>query len=123
MIIDKLVLAARKLLNSLPKICIRAAQWKNHRWNTEYCESKFSFMVSYSLPVPGLLEWACPEQLGLSSIACRLVLDDSIRPCTNGLSLLHQIASAALLNKPQNTSYSVLYTSGTIWNTRSDRSG
>ena len=41
------------------------------------------------------------EQLGLSSTACGLVLGDSIRPCTNGVSLLHRIASAALLSKPQ----------------------
>ena len=52
-------------------------------------------------PVPGLLGWACPEQLGLSSTACGLVLGDFIRPCTNGVSLLHRIASVAPLSKPQ----------------------
>ena len=52
-------------------------------------------------PVPGLLGWAYPEQLGLSSTACGLVLGDSIRPCTNGVSLLHRIASVAPLSKPQ----------------------
>ena len=31
-------------------------------------------------PVPGLFGWAYPEQLGLSSTTCGLVLDDSIRP-------------------------------------------
>ena len=31
-------------------------------------------------PVPGLLGWAYPEQLGLSSTTCRLVLGDSIHP-------------------------------------------
>ena len=36
-------------------------------------------------PVPGLLGWAYPEQLGLSSAACGLVLGDSIRSCTNGV--------------------------------------
>ena len=46
-------------------------------------------------PVPGLLGWAYPEQLGLSSTACGLVLGDFIRKCTNGVSLLHQIASVA----------------------------
>ena len=51
--------------------------------------------------VPGLLGWAYPEQLGLGSTACGLVLGDSIRPCTNGVSLLHRIASAAPLSKPQ----------------------
>ena len=52
-------------------------------------------------PVPGLLGWAYPEQLGLSSTACALVLGDSIRPCTNGVSLLQRIASVAPLSKPQ----------------------
>ena len=52
-------------------------------------------------PVPGLLGWAYPEQLGSSSTACELVLGDSIRPCTNGVSLLHRIASVAPLSKPQ----------------------
>ena len=52
-------------------------------------------------PVPGLLGWAYPKQLGLSSTACGLVLGDSIRPCTNVVSLLHRIASAAPLSKPQ----------------------
>ena len=52
-------------------------------------------------PVPGLLGWAYPEQLGLSSTACGVVLGDSIRPCTNGVSLLHRIASVAPLSKPQ----------------------
>ena len=53
--------------------------------------------------VPGLLGWAYPKQLGLSSNACGLVLGDSIRPCTNGVSLLHQIVGVALLNKLQTT--------------------
>ena len=52
-------------------------------------------------PVSGLLEWVYPEQLGLSSTACGLVLGDSIRPCTNGVSLLHRIASVAPQSKPQ----------------------
>ena len=52
-------------------------------------------------PVPGLLGRAYPEQLGLSSTACGLVLGDSIRPCTNGVSLLHRIASVEPLSKPQ----------------------
>ena len=52
-------------------------------------------------PVPGLLGWAYSERLGLSSTACGLVLGDSIRPCANGVSLLHRIASVASLSKPQ----------------------
>ena len=53
--------------------------------------------------VPGLLGWACPEQFQLSSTAWELVLGDSIRPCTNEVSLLHRIANAVPLNKPQTT--------------------
>ena len=52
-------------------------------------------------PVPGLLGWAYPEQLGLSSTACRLVLGNSIHSCTNGVLLLHQIVSVAPLSKLQ----------------------
>ena len=52
-------------------------------------------------PVPGLLRWGYPEKLGLSSTACGLVLGDSIRPCTNGVSFLHRIASVAPQSKPQ----------------------
>ena len=74
-------------------------------------------------PVPSLLGWAYPEQLGLGSTACGLVLGDSIRPCTNGVSLLHRIAKAAPLNKPQTCSNSVPYTSGTTWSTISDGFG
>ena len=51
--------------------------------------------------VPGQLGWAYPEQLGLSSTACGLLLGDSIRPFTNGVSFLHRIASVAPLSKPQ----------------------
>ena len=51
--------------------------------------------------VPGLLGWAYPEQLGLSSTACRLVLGNSICPCRNGVLLLHRIVSVAPLSKPQ----------------------
>ena len=74
-------------------------------------------------PVPGLLGWAYPKQLGLSSTACRLVLVDSIRPCTNGVSLLHQIASAAPLNKLQTMLNSMPYTLGTTWSTMPDGFG
>ena len=42
-----------------------------------------------------------PKQLGLSLTACRLVLGDSTRPCTNGVSLIHRIASVVSLSKLQ----------------------
>ena len=88
--------AARNLMDNLGRLGIRASEWTNHKWNAEYCENAF-------LPrtVPGLFGYAYTEQLGLSSTACGLVLGDSIRPCTNGVSLLYLIANVVPLNKPQ----------------------
>ena len=31
--------AARNLLNNLARLGIRASEWKNHKWKTEYCEN------------------------------------------------------------------------------------
>ena len=93
--------AARNLLDNLARLGIRASEWTNLKWKTEYCEGASRLRALCPRPVPGLLGWAYPEQLGLSSTACRLVLGDSIHPCTNGVSLLHQIASVASLSKPQ----------------------
>ena len=92
---------ARNLLDNLARLGIRASKWTNHKWNVEYCENGSRLRVLCLGPVPGLLGWAYSEQLGLSLTACRLVLGDSIRPCTNGVSLLHQIASVAPLSKLQ----------------------
>ena len=89
--------AARNLLDNLARLGICAFEWKNHKWKTEYYEGA-SRLCAF---VPGLLGWAYPELLGLSSTACGQVLGNSIRPCTNGVSLLHQIASKAPMSKPK----------------------
>ena len=72
-----------------------------------------------------MLGWAYPEQLGLSSTACKLVL--AICSCTDGVLLLHQIVSVAPLNKPSSLNCdcfnSVPYTLGTTWSMRSDGFG
>ena len=31
--------AARNPLDNLARLCIRASEWTNHKWKTEYCES------------------------------------------------------------------------------------
>ena len=93
--------AARNLLDNLARLGIRASEWTNHKWKTEYCENASSSLLLCPRPEPGLLGWAYSEQLGLSSTACGLVLGDSICSCTNGVSLLHRIASVAPLSKPQ----------------------
>ena len=95
------VLAARNLLDNLARLGIRASEWTNHKWKVEYCENASRLRAFVPGPVPGLLGWAYPEQLGLSSTACGLMLGDSIHPCTDGISLLHRIASVVPLNKPQ----------------------
>ena len=93
--------AARNLLENLARLGIRASEWTNHKWNVEYYENFSRLRAFVPGLVPGLLGWAYPEQLGLSSNACGLVLGDFIHPCTNGVSLLHRIASVAPLSKPQ----------------------
>ena len=92
---------ARNRLDNLARLDIRASEWKNHKWNAEYCKNAFRLRAFVPETGASLLGWAYPEQLGLSSTACGLVLGDSIRPCTNGVSLLHRIASVAPLSKPQ----------------------
>ena len=91
---------ARNLLNNLARVGIRASEWTNHKWKTEYCENASrlrTFVPGTSVRPVGM---GLPEQLGLSSTACGLVLGDSIGPCTNGVSLLHRIASVVPLSKP-----------------------
>ena len=84
---------ARNLLDNLARLGIRASEWTNHKWNTEYCEN-VSRLRAF-VPETGA------RPVGLSSTTCRLVLGDSIHPCTNGVLLLHRIASAVPLSKPQ----------------------
>ena len=75
--------------------------WTNHNAKRSTVKVLLGSVLLCPRPVPGLLGWAYPEQLGLSSTACGLVLGHSIRPCTNGVSLLYRIASVSPLSKPQ----------------------
>ena len=85
--------AARKLLNGLSKLSIRAAQWTNYKCSAKYLNAHLYSMFSFPGKVLGPLEWACPEHFGLSSIACGLALGVFIRPCTNGVSFPRRSAS------------------------------
>ena len=90
---------ARNLLDNLARLGIRASEWTNHKWKTEYCENASrlrNFVPGTSARPVGM---GLPRAVGLNSIACGLVLGDSICPCTNGVSLLHRIASVAPQNK------------------------
>ena len=52
---------ARNLLDNLARLGIRAFEWTNHKWKTEYCEGASRLRVLCPGPVPGLLGWAYPE--------------------------------------------------------------
>ena len=93
--------ASRNLLDILPDLAsaLRNEQITNEKWSI--VKMFPGSVLLCPRPVLGLLGWAYPEQLGLSSTVCGLVLGNSIRPCTNGISLLHRIASVAPLSKPQ----------------------
>ena len=93
---------ARNLLNNLDRTLASAllnGQITNGKWSA--VKMLLGSVLLCPGPVPGLLGWAYPEQLKLSSTAFGLVLGNSIRPCTNRVSLLHRIASVAPLSKPQ----------------------
>ena len=78
--------AARNLLDNLSKFGISASEWTSYKWKTEYCENASMLRAFVPGTSAGSVGWAYP---------------DSIRPCTNGVSLLHRIASVAPLSKPQ----------------------
>ena len=92
-----------KLLNDLSKLGIRAAQWTNYRWSADYLNAHLYSMFSFPGPVLGHREWACPEHLRLSSIACGLAFGVFTRLYTNGVSLPCRIASVMPPIKSQTT--------------------
>ena len=93
--------AAWNLLDNLARLGIRASEWTNHKWKTEYCKN-ISRLRAF-VPETG----ARPVGMGLPRVAwvklnrLRTDVGDSIRPYTNGVSLLYRIASVAPLSKPQ----------------------
>ena len=93
--------AAQNFLDNLARLGIRVSGWTNHKWKTKYCEnaSRLRAFVSRT--------GARPVGMGLSQTAWvklntyELVLGSFTHHAQNGVLLLHQIASAALLNKLQ----------------------
>ena len=92
---------ARNLLDNLARLGIHASEGQITNGKRSTVKMLPASVLLCPRLVPGLLGWAYPEQLELSSTACGLVLGDSIRPCTNGVSLLYRIASVAPQSKPQ----------------------
>ena len=97
--------AARKLLQDLTELDIRAAQWTVFKWSTEYSECSPDLRAFIPRASTRPMGWAFPDHRGSGLTAFGLVLGVFSRSCTNGALLLHRIASVALQNKPQNTSF------------------
>ena len=92
---------ARNLLDNLARFGIRASEYTNNKWKAEYCENASrlrAFVLRTGARPVGM---GLPRTAWVKLTACGLVLGDSIRSCTNGVSLLHRIASVASLSKPK----------------------
>ena len=93
----------RNFLDNLAGLDIRASEWTNCRWKAKYCKNTSRlrvFIPKNSTRLVGM-SWLKTAWVKLNCL--RTGARCSIRPCTNGVSLLHQIASAAPLNKPRTT--------------------
>ena len=81
--------AVRNRLDNLARLGIRASEWTNHKWKTEYCENVSRVRAFV------LITGARPVDMGLPRAAWvklnrqQTGVGDSICPCTNGVSLLH----------------------------------
>ena len=98
-----IVPATRILLHNLSTLGFRTAQWKNLAWDTEYSKNTSALCVYISkvstTPIGMSLTrtaWVKLNRLGTGVVGL-------VRPCTNGVSLLQQDASVALVNKLQTT--------------------
>ena len=56
--------AARKLLNDLTELGMRAAQGTNYKWSAEYLNAHPYSMFLISGPILGPLDWGCQNILG-----------------------------------------------------------
>ena len=95
--------AARKLLHNLSGLGIRAVQWTNLTWDTEYSESMSALCVYIPRVITKPIGMSLTRTAESNSIVCILALGVSVRPCTNWVSLLQRNASVALVNKLQTT--------------------
>ena len=110
---------ARNLLDNLARLDIRASEWTNHKWKTEYSEnaSRLRAFVPQTGARPVGMCLPRADWVKLKRLRTGV---GRFRSCTNGVSLLHRIASVAPLTNRRPCYNSVFYTSGTTWSTWSD---
>ena len=112
--------AAHNLLDNLARLGIRASEWTNHKWKTEYCENASRLRAFVPETGPG------PVVIGLPQAAWV-----KLNRLRNGVGRFHSSmhnwglapspnCECGTLSKPQPCTNSVSYTSGTTWSTRSD---
>ena len=92
---------ARNQLDNLARLGIRASEWTNHKWKTEYCEN--ASRLRAFVPETG----ARPVGMGLPRVAwvkfnrLRTGVGRFHSSMHKWVSLLYRIASVAPLSKPQ----------------------
>ena len=81
--------AAQNLLDNFARLGIRILNGKIKNGLRSSVKMLPGSLFLCPAPVPGLLGWAYPEQLGLSSTACGLVLRDSRQLSMMALFIFH----------------------------------
>ena len=97
------VLSVRNLLDNLARLGIRNLEWTNHKWKTEYCENAFRLRTFVSGTGARPVGMGLPRAAWVKLNLLRTGVGRLHSSCTNGVSLLHRIASVAPLSKPQTT--------------------
>ena len=97
--------AARKLLQDLTELDIRAAQWTDFQWCTEYseCSSDLRAFIPRTSTRPMGIGLPRSSWVRLNRLLTGVWCFQSFMH--KWALLLHQIASVVLQNKPQNTSF------------------
>ena len=97
--------AARKLLQDLTELDIRAAQWTDFKWSTEYseCSSDLRAFIPRTSTRPMGMGLPRSSWVRLNRLRAGVGCFQSFMH--KWALLLHRIASVALQNKPQNTSF------------------